>query len=76
MMTISETLHDMLNGAAAETASDLLAVWESLAPEDQQKVLHYAQKLAAHQQSEAAHDVLSDADEEEVRRILSLFGQR
>lgn len=79
-MTIPETLQPILNGASLPEASDLLAVFEALAPEDRQKLLHYAQQLAAHQHASEsapdAHDVLSDADEEEVRRILSLFGQR
>lgn len=78
-MTFDRSLQELVTDTSSLEASELLAAYSALAPEDQQKLLHYAQKLSAQSQTApdvAAHDVLSDADEEEVRRILSLFGHR
>ncbi len=79
-MTFDRSLQELVTDTSSLEASELLAAYSTLAPEDQQKLLHYAQKLSAQSQTApdaaAAHDVLSDADEEEVRRILSLFGHR
>ena len=79
-MTFPEQLHAFIQSTASLEVSELLAAYQALTSEDQQKLIHYAQKLAAHSptasDTAAEHDVLSDADEEEVRRILSLFGHR
>ena len=79
-MTFSEQLQELIQRTASLEASELLAAYQAMTPEDQQKLLHYAQQLSAHSQTApdqtAKRDVLSDADEEEVRRILSLFGHR
>ena len=78
-MTFDRSLQELVTDTSSLEASELLAAYSALAPEDQQKLLHSAQKLSAQSQTAPdadAHDVLSDADEEEVRRILSLFGHR
>lgn len=79
-MTFPEQLQAFIQSTASLEVSELLTAYQALTPEDQQKLIHYAQKLAAPSptasDTTAEHDVLSDADEEEVRRILSLFGHR
>ena len=70
---------EALMGASAASAEELLSVYHGLPPEEQQRLLHYAQQLAtpkAAADTSAGTDILSEAEEEEVRRILSLFGQR
>ncbi len=69
---------ESLLGTSAASAEELLSVYHSLPPEEQHRLLHYAQQLAAPKATNASAgtDVLSEAEEEEVRRILSLFGQR
>ena len=71
---------ETLTNTSSANAQELLAVFNTLPSHERQKLLHYAQQLAAPKTPEpdasSAADVLTDAEEAEVRRILSLFGQR